>query len=39
VFVPASIAGGTYWLLALICKIPAAQEMSAFALAKFKRFK
>jgi putative peptidoglycan lipid II flippase len=39
VFVPAGIAGGIYWLIALLCKIPAAQEMSAFALAKFKRCK
>jgi len=37
VFVPAGMAGGIYWLIALICKIPAAQEMTAFALAKFKR--
>ena len=37
VFVPAGIAGGIYWLIALLCKIPAAAEMSAFALAKFKR--
>ena len=37
VFVPAGIAGGIYWLLALLCKIPAAQEMTAFALAKLKR--
>ena len=37
VFVPAGIAGGIYWLLALVCKIPAAQELTAFALAKFKR--
>jgi putative peptidoglycan lipid II flippase len=39
VFVPALIAGGLYWLLALLCKIPAAKEMTSFALAKFKRFK
>jgi putative peptidoglycan lipid II flippase len=39
VFVPALIAGGLYWLLALLCKIPAAKEMTAFALTKFKRFK
>jgi putative peptidoglycan lipid II flippase len=39
VFVPAGIAGGIYWLIALACHIPAAQEMTAFALAKFKRFK
>jgi putative peptidoglycan lipid II flippase len=37
VFVPAGIAGGIYWLLALACKIPAAKEMTEFALAKFKR--
>jgi putative peptidoglycan lipid II flippase len=37
VFVPAGIAGGIYWLIAMICKIPAAQEMTEFALAKFKR--
>jgi len=37
VFVPAGIAGGFYWLFALMCKIPAAQEMTEFALAKFKR--
>jgi putative peptidoglycan lipid II flippase len=37
VFVPAGIAGGIYWLLALLCKIPAAQEMTVFALAKFKK--
>jgi len=35
--VPAGIAGGIYWLMALACKIPAAQEMTDFALAKFKR--
>ena len=37
VFVPAGIAGGTYWLLALLCKIPAAQEMTAFFLSRFKK--
>ena len=37
VFVPAGIAGGIYWLIALLCKIPAAQEMSAFAFAKIRR--
>jgi putative peptidoglycan lipid II flippase len=37
VFVPAVIAGGIYWLLALACKIPAAKEMTDFALAKFRR--
>ena len=39
VFVPATAAGGVYWLGALACKIPAAKEMTEFALAKFKRFK
>jgi len=39
VFVPAGIAGTIYWLTALLCKIPAAKEMTDFALAKFKRFK
>jgi len=39
VFVPAGIAGTIYWLTALLCKIPAANEMTDFALAKFKRFK
>jgi putative peptidoglycan lipid II flippase len=37
VFVPAGIAGGIYWLTALACKIPAAKEMIAFALARFKK--
>ena len=37
VFVPAGIAGGIYWSLALRCHIPAAEEMTAFALAKVKR--
>ena len=37
VFVPAGIAGGVYWVIALACKIPAAKEMTEFALAKFKR--
>ena len=37
VFVPAGIAGGLYLLAALTFKIPAAKEMLAFALAKFKR--
>ena len=37
VFVPAGVAGLIYWLLAALCKIPAAKEMSAFVLAKFKR--
>ena len=39
VFVPAGIAGGTYLLIALACKIPAAKEMIGFALAKFRRKK
>jgi putative peptidoglycan lipid II flippase len=37
VFVPAGLAGTLYWACALACKIPAAQEMADFALAKFKR--
>lgn len=37
VFVPAGIAGGIYWLTALLCKIPAAREMTEFALAKLRR--
>jgi len=37
VFVPAGIAGGIYWFTALLLKIPAAREMTEFALAKFKR--
>jgi hypothetical protein len=37
VFVPAAIAGGLYWLLALLCKVPAAREMTEFALAKFRK--
>ena len=37
VFVPAGMAGGVYWLVAWCGKIPAAQEMTAFALAKFKQ--
>jgi len=39
VFVPAALAGGIYWATALACKIPAAKEMTTFALTKFKRFK
>jgi len=39
VFVPAGIAGGSYWLITLRCKIPAAKEMTDFMLAKFKRLK
>jgi hypothetical protein len=37
VFVPAGIAGGIYWLIAMLCKVPAARELTDFALAKFKR--
>ena len=37
VFVPGGIAGGLYWLIGLLCKIPAAQEMTDFALAKFRK--
>ncbi len=37
VFVPAGIAGGFYLAMALFCKVPAAKEMTAFALAKFKK--
>jgi putative peptidoglycan lipid II flippase len=37
VFVPAGVAGGLYWLIALACKIPAAKEMTEFVLAKFRR--
>jgi putative peptidoglycan lipid II flippase len=36
VFVPAGIAGLVYWLAALALKIPAAREMTEFALAKFR---
>ena len=39
VFVPAGIAGGIYWLIALLCKIPAAQEMTGFFLNRFKKQK
>jgi hypothetical protein len=39
VFVPAAIAGAFYWLAALAAKIPAAREMTAFALARLKRSK
>jgi putative peptidoglycan lipid II flippase len=35
VFVPAAAAGVVYWLAALWLKVPAAQEMTAFALARF----
>jgi putative peptidoglycan lipid II flippase len=37
VFVPAAIAGVIYWLAALACKIPAAQEMTEFFLQRFKK--
>ena len=37
VFVPAGTAGLIYWLAALAFKIPAAKEMTEFALAKFVR--
>jgi putative peptidoglycan lipid II flippase len=37
VFAPAGIASGVYLLTALAFKIPAAKEMTEFALAKFKR--
>jgi putative peptidoglycan lipid II flippase len=37
VFVPAGIAGGIYWLLAVTCKIPAAKEMTEFALKRFRK--
>ena len=37
VFVPAITAGLVYGILALTFKIPAAKEMMAFALARFKR--
>ena len=37
VFVPAAIAAGLYWLLALLCKVPAAKELTDFALAKFSK--
>ncbi len=36
VFVPAGIAGLVYWLAALALKVPAAKEMTEFALAKFR---
>jgi putative peptidoglycan lipid II flippase len=36
VFVPAGVAGGIYLLMALAFKIPAAKEMTEFALARFK---
>jgi peptidoglycan biosynthesis protein MviN/MurJ (putative lipid II flippase) len=37
VFVPAGIAGTVYWLVALAFKIPAAKEMTEFALNRFKK--
>lgn len=37
VFVPAGVAGTFYLLAALILKIPAAKELAAFAVAKFKK--
>jgi putative peptidoglycan lipid II flippase len=37
VFVPAGTAGLVYWVTALAFKIPAAKEMTEFALARFKR--
>jgi peptidoglycan biosynthesis protein MviN/MurJ (putative lipid II flippase) len=37
VFVPAGIAGLVYWLVAMAFKIPAAKEMTEFALAKFRK--
>ena len=37
VFAPAGIAGLVYWLVALAFKIPAAKEMTEFALSKFKK--
>ncbi len=37
VFAPASVAGMIYWLTALAFKIPAAKEMTHFALQKFWR--
>ena len=39
VFVPAILAGLAYLLAAWLLKIPAARELTGFALAKFKRFK
>jgi putative peptidoglycan lipid II flippase len=39
VFVPAGIAGLVYWWMAMAAKVPAAKEMTDFALAKFKRVK
>ena len=36
VFVPAGVAAGFYWGVAMWCGVPAAKEITAFALAKFK---
>lgn len=37
VFVPAMVAGGLYWLMAMAFKIPAAAEIFEFVMARFKR--
>ncbi len=37
VFVPASLAGIIYWLMALMCQVPAAKEMTDLVLAKTVR--
>ena len=37
VFVPATIAGGFYWLVAIVAKIPAAREIGGLAFARFKK--
>lgn len=37
VFVPAGVAGLTYWLLAMAAKVPAAKEMTDFALKRFQK--
>ncbi len=37
VFVPAGVASLIYWLVAMAFKIPAAKEMTEFALAKFSK--
>ena len=39
VFVPAALAGLVYLLATLVMKVPAAREMTAFALARFQRLK
>ncbi|HEX7653895.1 MAG TPA: murein biosynthesis integral membrane protein MurJ, partial [Verrucomicrobiae bacterium] len=39
VFVPAGLAGLVYWGLAMGAKVPAAREMTEFALAKIRRRK